>query len=58
MAHWVSTYGCNIPDNAIRAGCEEDGNTLYIARAEIDGTMTPGKCGPHLLPGAHIPFHG
>lgn len=58
MADWVSTSGCLIPDNAIRAGYEEDGNPLYIARAKMEGTMTPGKCGHHLLGGAHIPYDG
>jgi len=57
MAHWAKTEGCNIPENAVRAGYEEDGRPLYIARACIDGIMTPGKAGCHLA-GAFIPYGG
>ncbi|XP_061190103.1 natterin-3-like [Saccostrea echinata] len=55
MAVWVSTMGSNIPEGAIRAGYEGDGKPLFIAKARIEGTMTPGKCGFHLN-GAHIPY--
>lgn len=57
MTHWVSTSGCNIPENAIRAGYEKDGRPLYIARAKMECTETAGKCAPH-LGGAHIPYDG
>lgn len=57
MTHWVSTSGCNIPENAIRSGYEKDGRPLYIARAKMECTETAGKCGPHLQ-GAHIPYDG
>lgn len=57
MAEWVSTCGSHIPDNAIRAGYETDGKPLLIARAIIQGAMTPGKCGIH-LEGAYIPYGG
>ncbi|XP_062566649.1 uncharacterized protein LOC134228965 [Saccostrea cucullata] len=55
MAVWVTTTGSNIPEGAIRGGYEADGKPLFIARAQIEGVMTPGKCGNH-LPGAHIPY--
>jgi len=57
MAHWANTNGGNIPENAVRAGYEADGRPLYIARARIDGIMTPGKAGSHLS-GACIPYGG
>ncbi|XP_052772092.1 natterin-3-like [Mya arenaria] len=56
MAEWQSTSGGDIPDNAVRAGYEENGQPLFIARAEMeDGVKTPGKAGPKLS-GAHIPW--
>ncbi|XP_061185693.1 uncharacterized protein LOC133193779 [Saccostrea echinata] len=55
MAVWVATTGSDIPEGAIRGGYEADGRPLFIARAKIGDTMTPGKCGFH-LPGAHIPY--
>lgn len=57
MAEWVKTSGCKIPDNAIRAGYEENGNPLFIARANKEGTWTPGKCSPY-YDGAYIPYDG
>ncbi|WAR21077.1 hypothetical protein MAR_015051 [Mya arenaria] len=58
MAVWQSTSGGNIPANAVRAGFEENGQPLFIARAVMeDGQMTPGKTGAN-LPGAHIPWGG
>ncbi|XP_061177365.1 natterin-3-like [Saccostrea echinata] len=55
MAVWVSTHGSNIPDEALRAGYEADGKPLFIAKAIMEASMTPGKCGFH-LDGAHIPY--
>ncbi|XP_061177366.1 uncharacterized protein LOC133186107 [Saccostrea echinata] len=55
MAVWVTTTGSHIPEGAVRGGFEADGRPLFIARAQIEGIMTPGKCGFH-LPGAQIPF--
>lgn len=55
MAVWVTTAGCHIPEGAIRAGYEADGRPLFIARANIHGILTPGKCGFHLS-GAYIPY--
>nr|XP_022294156.1 uncharacterized protein LOC111104472 [Crassostrea virginica] len=57
MATWVTTTGNHIPEGAIRAGYEEDGKALFIARANMEGVLTPGKCGNHLH-GAHIPYGG
>ena len=47
--------GNNIPEGAIRAGYEENGKPLFIARANMEGVLTPGKCGYH-LEGAYIPY--
>lgn len=58
MAKWETTAGCNIPDNAILAGHEENGRPLFIARASMDGKWTSGKCGTFLTGGAYIPFGG
>lgn len=58
MAMWEQTSGCNIPDNAIRAGYEKDGKPLFIARANMEGTWTSGKCGTCLTGGAYIPYGG
>ena len=55
MASWVKTTGSNIPEGALRAGYEEDGKPLFIARASMKGVLTPGKCGYH-LEGARIPY--
>ena len=55
MAFWVKTTGNNIPEGAIRAGYEEDGKPLFIALANMEGVLTPGKCGYH-LEGSHIPY--
>ena len=57
MASWVKTTGSKIPEGALRAGYEENGTPLFIARAKVEGILTSGKCGVH-LPGAHIPFGG
>lgn len=57
MASWVTTTGSEIPKGAIRAGYEDNGNPLFIARAEVEGILTSGKCGFHLK-GAHIPSRG
>ena len=58
MASWVKTTRNNIPDFAIRAGYDDNGKPLFIARAKVDGVLTPGKCGTHLTGGAYIPYCG
>ncbi|XP_022291764.1 natterin-1-like [Crassostrea virginica] len=55
MAIWVTTTGNEIPEGAMRAGYEADGRPLFIARAPIEGILTPGKCGYHIQ-GALLPF--
>lgn len=54
MANWVKSSGNIIPEGAVRGGYESDGKSLFIARAQLDDYLTPGKIGHH-LPGAHIP---
>lgn len=58
MSLWVKASGNCIPDNAIRAGYEENGCPLFIARAFVDGKLTPGKCGTRTTGGAYIPYGG
>ncbi|XP_026474975.1 uncharacterized protein LOC113378634 isoform X1 [Ctenocephalides felis] len=40
---WVATQGANIPDGALPAGETEDGEPLFVGRAEHEGTVTVGK---------------
>ena len=53
MASWVKTTGSMIPEGALRDGYENNGNPLFIGRAEVEGILTSGKCGVHLQ-GARI----
>ena len=53
----MKTTESNIPEVAITAGYEDNGNPLFIAWANGEGILTSGKCGVH-LPGAHIPIGG
>ena len=40
---FVKAAGSEIPENALPAGESEDGETIFIGRAEHDGTITIGK---------------
>ncbi|XP_033228796.1 C3 and PZP-like alpha-2-macroglobulin domain-containing protein 8 isoform X2 [Belonocnema kinseyi] len=54
---WVPTSGDNIPPNAIPAGNTEDGEVLFVGRANHEGTVTIGKVQPsHKV--LYIPFGG
>lgn len=54
---WVPTSGDNIPPNAIPAGQTEEGEVLFIGRANHEGTVTIGKVQPsHKV--LYIPFGG
>jgi len=55
--HWVESRNGQIPPDAIPAGHESNGETLYVARAWCEGGVHPGKIGRHLN-GAHICFAG
>lgn len=42
-ACWASATADNIPDNAFPAGSSEQGDTLYIGRAECENSIIVGK---------------
>lgn len=53
----MSTSGDNIPPNAVPAGNTEDGEVLFVGRANHEGTVTIGKVQPsHKV--LYIPFGG
>lgn len=43
---WVSSACGRVPSNAVKTGATSDGECLYIGRAEIYGSLTPGKLHP------------
>lgn len=44
---WVDVHsGQQIPHDAVRAGKDKDGATLYVARAHHEGDLIPGKASP------------
>jgi len=52
---WQLVQGKNIPQEAIAGGRESSG-TLYVCRANHNGSTTPGKAGSHLHNGAVIGY--
>lgn len=54
---WVEYNGGALPNNLVAAGHRGSGETLYVARANVGGELTPGK-----LEGngknAYIPYGG
>lgn len=40
---WVKGSQGSIPAGAIEGGQEADGQPLYVVRAELEGSLTPGK---------------
>ncbi len=54
---WAPASDGNIPEGAIKAGNEENGTPLYIARAYLNGGLHPGKVRP-AFKAAHIPWGG
>lgn len=42
-ACWASAIADDIPDNAFPAGTSEQGDTLYIGRAEYENSIIVGK---------------
>lgn len=40
---WIKGNDGSIPAGAIEGGQEADGEPLYVARAEYEGSLTPGK---------------
>jgi len=43
---WVAQSGGAVPDNAVPGGEQEDGQKLFIGRADHEGSITPGKVHP------------
>ncbi len=44
--NWVQTSGDQIPPNAVPGGETEDGEPLFIGRANHEGSVTIGKVQP------------
>jgi len=45
--YWVPCEGrMKTPKDAVAGGKDVDGNTLYVARAKVDGSLVPGKANP------------
>lgn len=42
-AEWITPNGTNIPANAVIAGENEGGETLFVCRAPVNGGALPGK---------------
>lgn len=40
---WLSCSNGSIPAGAVEGGQDVDGGPLYVARAEVEGSLTPGK---------------
>lgn len=57
MITWVQATGGTIPDGAAVAGYEQDGSPLFIARAEYNGGVHPGKI-RNEFQAANIPYGG
>lgn len=43
---WIKNSGGRIPDGALPGGYTENGETLYIGRAYVNGTLSIGKVHP------------
>ncbi|KAI9291585.1 hypothetical protein K502DRAFT_309057 [Neoconidiobolus thromboides FSU 785] len=54
---WVKAKSGSIPPNAVQGGQEGDGKPLFVARAMFNGSLVPGKAGPHIR-GASIAYGG
>ena len=54
---WVTASGGTIPDGAVVFGHEADGTPLYVARANLEGGVHPGKVRLE-FGAANIPFAG
>lgn len=44
---WVDASNGDVPENAVVGGKDEDGCDMYVARAEHENDMLPGKLIPH-----------
>ncbi|KAG4066001.1 hypothetical protein HA402_001248 [Bradysia odoriphaga] len=55
--NWKQGMKGDVPENAVIAGCTEDGETLYFGRPMYNGNYIPGKVHPsHGV--LYVPFRG
>ena len=54
---WSSARGGHVPDGAVIAGREADGQVLFICRAKYKGGVHPGKIRSEFK-GCNIPWGG
>jgi hypothetical protein len=57
IGKWMPAFGGNVPPKAIPGGLENDGSTLFIARAKHEEGLHPGKIRKEFQ-SAHIPWGG
>lgn len=57
FGHWANASNGNIPNNAIQAGAEANGQPLYVCRAWYSGGIHPGKVRPGFR-GCNIGYGG
>lgn len=55
--NWVPASGGQVPDGAVDFGREADGTPLFVARANLEGGVHPGKVRLG-FGSANIPFNG
>lgn len=54
---WVASSNGHVPDGAVSCGSQSNGESLFVGRAHLDGSLTPGKI--HRSHGClYIPFNG
>lgn len=54
---WVTVFNGEIPFDALLAGIEQQGKTLYVCRGEVDSELCPGKIG-QAYGGCRVPHAG
>ncbi len=57
MYRWVKASGGSIPDGAVAQGHENNGESLWVCRANYNGGVHPGKVRA-AFGGANIPYGG
>lgn len=40
---WIASANGHVPEGAISAGSQSNGEPLYVGRAHYEGSLTPGK---------------
>lgn len=54
---WVECHGGHIPHDAVHAGKDKDGGTLYVGRAHHEDDLLPAKVS-QTHGGAYVPWGG